>query len=315
MASAGNSRSAVERVWRQALHNPRTALEQGLDPSELTTLLLDVVRNRAAIVTPARLVQRWREDRYVQPVASDPRRVWRVESRLWDVLSEEFTGIELSPVAPLGTCSSVATVNQNRIISTMRGSEVVSDATNVLALEAAARRKKNPALPVNLAACVRVLRAQPFAGEGLFQHFRTFALLSSGRDRGSCLTEAEMLSAHLRFWLHAVSTIAPQFTVRAEFSAFDSPTVLERFRDTVSPNLQLADNATLVEEPSRQRGRGYYTSGALRVTFADHPSIGEIGDGGFTDWTAKLMADSKERCLISCIATERVTDAATEPLN
>jgi hypothetical protein len=150
----------------------------------------------------------------------------------------------------------------------------------------------------------------PFAGEGLFQHFRIFALLSSGRDRGSCLTEAEMLGAHLGFWLQALSVIAPQCTVRAEFSAFDAPVLLERFRDTVSPNLQLAGNATLVEDPARQRARGYYSSGALRITFVGRPSIGEIGDGGFTDWTSKLMVDSKERCLISCISTERLTAAA-----
>ena len=31
----------------------------------------------------------------------------------------------------------------------------------------------------------------------------------------------------------------------------------------------------------------------------------EIGDGGLTDWTARLRADAKERCLISCVSTER----------
>jgi len=31
------------------------------------------------------------------------------------------------------------------------------------------------------------------------------------------------------------------------------------------------------------------------------------GDGGFTGWTTALTADAKERCLISCIATERLT--------
>jgi hypothetical protein len=33
----------------------------------------------------------------------------------------------------------------------------------------------------------------------------------------------------------------------------------------------------------------------------------ELGDGGFTGWTAALMANAKERCLVSCIATERLT--------
>lgn len=36
----------------------------------------------------------------------------------------------------------------------------------------------------------------------------------------------------------------------------------------------------------------------------------ELGDGGFTTWTAQLANDAKERCLVSCIATERLTTAA-----
>jgi hypothetical protein len=37
----------------------------------------------------------------------------------------------------------------------------------------------------------------------------------------------------------------------------------------------------------KQRGRGYYNAGALRMVI-DDSDIGEIGDGAFTDWTAKL---------------------------
>ena len=36
----------------------------------------------------------------------------------------------------------------------------------------------------------------------------------------------------------------------------------------------------------------------------------EIGDGGFTTWTAWLIGNAKERCLVSSIATERLTDLA-----
>jgi hypothetical protein len=36
-------------------------------------------------------------------------------------------------VTPLGTCHVVAPVSQNRVVSTVRGTEVVSDSTNVLA--------------------------------------------------------------------------------------------------------------------------------------------------------------------------------------
>ena len=90
-----DSRSAIERVWAPVLADPSTALEQHLDPSDLHTLLLSVSKTRALTVTPSRLTQRWQHDRYVRPSAGDPRSVWRVEARLWELLPEEFDAIDL----------------------------------------------------------------------------------------------------------------------------------------------------------------------------------------------------------------------------
>jgi hypothetical protein len=156
-----------ERIWRQLEAAPRAALEHDLSQADLQSLLLDVARQRAATATPARLMRRWRQDRYVTPSASDPRKVWRTEAKLWELLPGEFTGVELSPVTPLGTCAALGPVSQNRVISTIRGSEVVSDPTNVLALEAAWRRREAAVTaPVHLACCQPVLRAQPFDASG-----------------------------------------------------------------------------------------------------------------------------------------------------
>ena len=60
------------------------------------------------------------------------------------------------------------------------------------------------------------------------------------------------------------------------------------------------------EDPTRDRARGDYSSGAVRIAVGENREVDEIGDGGFTNWTAQLMANNKERCLISCIATERL---------
>jgi hypothetical protein len=298
---------ANERVWASLLVDPRRALEQDLDPSDLNTLLMGLSRLRASAVSPARLMQRWSNDRFVRPSSSDPRKLWPVESRLWELLPPYFEGLDLSPLTPLATCSAVALVDQNRIISTTRSTEVVSDPTNVLALEAAIRRKQNRDQPIHLAACHRVIRAQPFYGEGLFQHFRMFALVSSARDRGSGSTEADMLVSHLRYWIDATTAIAPQASVIAEFSPFDSPVLEERFHDTVLDALEpLPERVSVRLDSDRQRARTYYQTGAIRVEVDG----GEVGDGGLTDWTAKLMADNKERCLISCIATERLAAVA-----
>jgi hypothetical protein len=295
--------SPVERIWQRVRTDPRAALEHGLNPADLRSLLMAVSQRRAATVTPARLMGQWESDRYVRAAGCDPRLVWRLESRLWDLLPPEFTGVDLSPVAPLGTSSAMAPVSQHKVISTTRGSEVVSDPTSVLALEAAARRRRSPEAPVHLAACHRVLRGQPFDGPGLFQHFRLFALVSSARDRGSGTTEASLLTTHLRFWSHALSDLLPGQGVRVSYTVFGFPPLAERINDTVLPALEpLPAGVTVEEDPRRERARGYYDRGAIRIDAAG----GEVGDGGFTDWTAQLRSDAKERCFISCVSTERL---------
>ena len=255
-------------------------------------------------------MQRWRQDRYVLPSASDPREVWRTEARLWALLPAEFTGVELSPVTPLGTCTALGPVSQNRVIATIRGSEVVSDPTNVLALEAAWRRREAPAAaPVHLACCQTVLRAQPFDAPGAFQHFRLFALVTSARDRGSAATEAAMLVTHLKFWTAALGAIAQGHDATLSYTVFGFPPLTERMKDTVLPAIQpLPGNLTVTEDPDRRHGRGYYERGAVKLYVGEM----EIGDGGFTDWTAQLNNDAKERCLTSCVSTERLAALTTQ---
>jgi hypothetical protein len=238
-------------------------------------------------------MQRWREDRFVQPSTSDPRELAKTQAMLWERLPERFKGVELSPVTPLGTCSAVATVNQNKVVSTVRGTEVASDPTNELALEAAVRRRAGQAR-VDLAACQRVVRAQVVDGPGLFAHFQLFALVSSARDTGSGRVEAEMLLDHLSFWADVLGERA-----RLTFTTHAPSVVRERIEDTVRPALKV----DFAEEPQRTKGANYYAGTALGINWGD----AELGDGGFTRWTAELLGDAKERCLISCVATERLT--------
>ena len=304
----GSEDRAAERIWRAMPAGTREALTRDLPPTDLQTLLIAVARARADQTTPADVMRRWQHDRFVRPAACDPRRVAAVEARLWQLLPAEFTGIELSPVTPLGTCTAVAPVSQNRIVATVRNTEVVSDSTNTLAVEAATRRSQPKDGRVDVAACHRQLRAQVF-GPGAAAHFRLFALVSSARDSGSGHTEASMLTRHLAYWLDVLVNLLPHRQPHIELSVFDHPVLAGRLTDTVRPGL--ADRAAfLVDKPDRTHGRGYYTGFALRIT-ADHGET-ELGDGGLTTWTAQLTHDAKERCLVSCIATERLTTLAKE---
>jgi hypothetical protein len=131
-------------------------------------------------------------------------------------------------VTPLGTCTSVGAVDQNRIVSTVRSSEVVSDPSNVLALEAALRRRSGVD-QAHLASSHRVLRAQRFVGSDDFAHFVIFALVSSARDSGSARTEAQMLFMHLDFWQQVLSDLLGRRGVERSLFDFRSRGTAGRF--------------------------------------------------------------------------------------
>lgn len=297
---------AERRVWAALPEAARDVLERSLSPTDLQTLLIAVTRARAERVAPAQVLRRWREDRFVRPSVFDARAVARIEGRLWDLLPPRFDGIELSPVAPLGTCAAVATVSQNKIVSTVRGGEVLSDPTNALAVEAAARRDDGRDR-VDLAAGHRALRAQALDGPGLLAHFRLLSLVSSARDTGSGRTEAQMLVDHLGYWASVLRELLPGLPTRLTTTVFDAPVLRERLADTVLPAVAAAvPDAAVEPDDTRTQGAGYYTGVAIGIHAEGTDGWMDIGDGGLTTWTRDLRGDGKERCLVSCISTERL---------
>ncbi|WP_431905202.1 hypothetical protein [Micromonospora carbonacea] len=309
MSGAGLS-DAERRVWAALPDDVRETLAT-LPAADLTTLLLSLARTRAARVRPAEVLRRWREDRFVSPADTDPRASAAVQALLWELLPAEVAGVELSPVAPLGTCTAVGPGSQDRIVTAIRPVEVVSDPTNALAVEAADRRRRGDRQgAVHLAASHRVLRAQRF-GPAMQAHFRLFALVSSARDTGSGRTQARLLTLHLAYWQRVLARLTPSAAPTLRFTVLGSPVLRERLDDTVRPALA-AGGVPLAEEPDRTRGRGYYVDAALRITATHGSEPVELGDGGFTTWTAQLTTDAKERCLTSCISVDRLTALAAE---
>ncbi len=218
-----------ERVWAKLPDGSRDALVDGLSASELQSVLLEVSRERAAKVTPARLLQRWQQDRFVRPSLADPRQLVKTQARLWERLPARFEGVELSPVTPLGTCSASRPSTRTRWSA--RSAVPRSPATRPTSSRSRPPYDVVPDRPrVDLAACQRVVRAQAVDGPGMFAHFQLFALVSSARDTGSGRIEAEMLIDHLRFW-HDVLGDAAELT----FTTFTPSAVRERIDDTVRP--------------------------------------------------------------------------------
>jgi len=54
---------------------------------------------------------------------------------------------------------------------------------------------------------------------------------------------------------------------------------------------------------------GYYLRTCFKLFSGDGEGSIDLGDGGFTDWAARLLGDRKERLLTSAISLERLADS------
>jgi hypothetical protein len=284
-------------------------LGRRLAGAELTTLLLEVFRSRAARLTPADVLRRYLDDRFTAPADVPFRSLRRAEDLLLSALPRDFELLTLSPLAPLGTHSVVGTVAQTKVVSTVRGSEVAADATNGLALEAAARRRlalerdRRSAEAVRLAAIQRVVRGQQFAGAARFAHFSLLALVTAGRDTGDLAFERQHAAEHLVLLADALRRAgAAQVRIRLTLLDPRFAPVAEAVREHVS-------RAEVLDDPERESGRGYYTGLCFKVLASgpDEPDEPvDVGDGGFVTWTQKLLDNRKERLITSGIGIDRV---------
>jgi hypothetical protein len=278
-----------------------------IQQADLHSLLLEVFHRRASERSAADVLADWGTNRFVRPSPADPRALARFDAAAFAALPREFEPIELSPVAPLGTSSVLATVHQDKALSSIRSVEVLSDATNVLALECAVRRRKS-AEPVHLAASHRHLRTSLYTDPRFFAHFRLFTLCSAGRDSRDGRFHPGAVELHLRFYTELLREFAgPDLALRIALTDLASETPREAW-------LRPYPHAELVSDPARSSGRGYYTD----VCFKIHARAAggewlEIGDGGAVDWTRKLLSNAKERLVISAISSERLCALITPP--
>jgi hypothetical protein len=292
---------AVDRVAREVGGMELVDRLAALSGSDFTTVMLEVVRRRAARETPATVLRRYRHDRFVQPGGTPWRPARRAEDALLGSLPPETEVVPLAPLVPLGTHSALATVSQHKVVTAIRACEVAADPTNALALEAAVRRAGRTAEFVRLAAVQRVVRAQRFPA-GWAAHFGLFAAVTAGRDTGSRRFEQAALAEQFRF---AVAALRAAGVARVQIALTPLSEAGERIATATAAALA-AEPAEIIADHDRAGGRGYYRDLCFKVNALVDGAPDEIGDGGFTDWTARLMADSKERLLIAGYGIDRL---------
>ncbi|MGW2397450.1 hypothetical protein ACWCYY_12950 [Kitasatospora sp. NPDC001664] len=276
-------------------------LAEELSGADLTTLMLEVYRRRAERTGPAKVMRRYRDDRFVAPAPVGYRELRRAEDRLVAALPEGFEVVTLAPLVPLAAHSAVGPVDPRKVVATVRGTEVAADPTNGLALEAARRRTgTRSAEPVRLAGSQRVVRAQRFEGAGMLAHFQLFALVTAGRDTGGQGFERQHLLEHLRF---AAEALAGR-PVEVRLTALDGAGAA--LVEHVRAELAGTPGLDVVEDPDRATGRGYYSGLCYKVHLVTAEGPVEVGDGGFTDWTRRLTGNRKERLLIGGFGVDRL---------
>lgn len=287
----------------------------GFRMGELTSLLLEVFRKKTESLTPQGMLDAYLSNRFVAPAEGDAmaRHAFGL-TLMKEAAARGFTTIDLSPVAPLGASSVVAHCDQNKILSALRGTEVVSDPTNVLALEASIRRRdarrgaETRTDTIRLSALQRVIRTPPPGDPRFRPHFDLFGMLSAGHDRGMAWIEDEVVhhvSTLVALSHDSVMDTIDYSDIRIAFRIHDGNPVIDRMATRVMDRITaMLSDITIEHERIPRHDQPYYKGLRFKLNLRHEDTWYETGDGGIVDWTARYLSDRNERCVISGIGTE-----------
>ena len=279
------------------------ALARGLPAAKLWSLLLEVMEARAAGRSPATLLAQWEGDRFVQLGTVDQRSALEID-RHFLAAAVAFESIELSPVAPLGVCSTMGPTSQHKILSALRGTEVVADPTNVMALECARRLRRDTAAVVRLATSHRCVRAQAFPKvRGMTAHFRIFCLASAALERPDHAFVVDAAAEQIAVMLNALD--------RLEQNGFAFPDQ----RVTV---LATKDRAAVADRILERLGRPdvvrslldhpYYDGLRFQIDAASNEGVRmPLIDGGAFDWVGHLTSNRRAVFVASGVGSQLVS--------
>jgi hypothetical protein len=275
----------VEHVGTESFER----LASGLAGSELQSVLLEVMQRRAEARSPQDVLAQFARDPFCAPSPVDQRVSNEIDAHLL-AMASAFEAMELSPVAPLGACSSVALTDQNRVLSALRSSEIVSDPTNVLVLECAARLRARPGTTTHLTTSQRVIRAQFLPKiPGYTQHFRIFVLASGGVETQAHGFTVDAMLLHVRTMLAALDRLEQNGYAfgKRRIDILSTPA-----RKALGERIVEALGSLAVHKPLEH---AYYSAGLryqIWVTDADGAEL-PLVDGGSFDWLSKITSNRR----------------------
>jgi len=282
-------------------------LSKNISASELNSLLLELFRKRAMKVTPAELLRQFEKNRFAAPSEVDTISFNEFEIRCLKLAKRKgFSPITLSPLAPFGTCSAVGFVDQNNVVTALRGTEVVSDATNVFAMLIAKElKKKSEYRIIKYAATHRHVRSQALLNPAFTPHFGIFCLATAGFDAGSFSFELEQLMDHITTHL---SLFSKEFDLKKErlllrLCLKDEDGI---FHKKLEARIKTVNDEVDVKIEKQLNPGDYYKFLQFKFFIQRNGHEINLSDGGFVDWTQKLIPNKKHRMIISGVGTELI---------
>jgi len=281
-----------------------------LPKPDLNSFLLELFREQANNNTPAGILKAYQLNRFTVPSELDPVAYYRLEiDFLLLAQQHNFHAVLLSPSAPFASSSVFGCVDQNNVVSAARGTEILSDPTNMLSIiiaENIKNKKIDYCAPLHYCTTARVLRAQTFpAKKGYYSHFGIFSIVSSGKDRGSYACEKELLARQLAYYneLFIEKYNAKLSVVLQKRRGYaDGDGFFNSMAELVKTELPGARISFDLDHDDNN----YYKGINYKIYMEKDGGIIELGDGGFVDWTQKMLSNKKERCLISGIGLDRL---------
>lgn len=292
---------------RTGIDNLISLLADELSGTELNSLLLEVFSRRAQQPTAPELLKQYEQNRFVQPANTDFIHLLEKSLQTLKCLSRhQFLPLQVSPLSQLGTCSVVATVDQDKVVSALRNCEVLSDATNALAMYISSQKKKqknnNASTHIKYCTTQRHVRSQPFQVKGFSPHFTIGCLVSAGTDTGNYGFEKKAIAEHFVALQEVLTTVFNAGPVRfrlqqrADYPDAFIPAMLEYLHAQL-PALEV----TVDETPG---SNNYYKGLQFKAVITLQQRDFEIADGGLVTWTQQLLNNKKERFFISGFGLE-----------
>lgn len=278
-------------------------INDNLSGSELNSFLLELFNLRIKKIKPAGLVNQYQHNRFCLPSSLDIIKFKELElSLLNNSINKGFYPIELSPLTPLGTCSAVAYVDQNNIVSAIRGTEVVSDIANVLALKTGCDIKTgNSKYPLKYCTVHRHVRGQSFTNPAFSAHFGIFCMTSGGADKGSFSFETEELIDHINFYYEVLIKTFEQKDILLKI-LFDENN--PGLNNKLKLDIEDFSEKTGLKVEYCEKNNEYYNNVQFKYFLNYKNELINLADGGSVDWLQKLLENKKLRFVISGLGTE-----------